>query len=243
MTRERNAASITGKMSDGLSRFESYNNKEIYRFDQLGFTITGRLVSGLFGFLIIVLMLMFTFSSAANSIMVAELGGIKSFTADVIITENPGPSLSGVLDEGEFIEFGYLMDEVGWDYTSNLRITNILVTVDWDASGGAGPGRQVTFDLSSDNNTAGESQNDGGGGGEIVIEWAINPLPETVSDTADSPEAFVSSFEKNGEWMGGKFTFTQASQGSLVLSESVDYTISLTYYTWALENVRELSEI
>jgi len=243
MTRERNAASITGKMSDGLSRFESYNNKEIYRFDQLGFTITGRLVSGLFGFLIIVLMLMFTFSSAANSIMVAELGGIKSFTAEVIITENPGPSLSGVLDEGEFIEFGYLMDEVGWDYTSNLRITNILVTVDWDASGGAGPGRQVTFDVSSDNNTAGESQNDGGGGGEIVIEWAINPLPETVSDTADSPEAFVSSFEKNGEWMGGKFTFTQASQGSLVLSESVDYTISLTYYTWALENVRELSEI
>lgn len=243
MTRERNAASITGKMSDGLSRFESYNNKEIYRFDQLGFTITGRLVSGLFGFLIIVLMLMFTFSSAANSIMVAELGGIKSFTADVIITENPGPSLSGVLDEGEFIEFGYLMDEVGWDYTSNLRITDILVTVDWDASGGAGPGRQVTFDVSSDNNTAGESQNDGGGGGEIVIEWAINPLPETVSDTADSPEAFVSSFEKNGEWMGGKFTFTEASQGSLVLSESVDYTISLTYYTWALENVRELSEI
>ena len=243
MTRERNAASITGKMSDGLSRLESYNNKEIYRFDQLGFTITGRLVSGLFGFLIIVLMLMFTFSSAANSIMVAELGGIKSFTADVIITENPGPSLSGVLDEGEFIEFGYLMDEVGWDYTSNLRITDILVTVDWDASGGAGPGRQVTFDVSSDNNTAGESQNDGGGGGEIVIEWAINPLPETVSDTADSPEVFVSSFEKNGEWMGGKFTFTQASQGSLVLSESVDYTISLTYYTWALENVRELSEI
>ena len=243
MTRERNAASITGKMSDGLSRFESYNNKEIYRFNQLGFTITGRLVSGLFGFLIIVLMLMFTFSSAANSIMVAELGGIKSFTAEVIITENPGPSLSGVLDEGEFIEFGYLMDEVGWDYTSNLRITDILVTVDWDASGGAGPGRQVTFDVSSDNNTAGESQNDGGGGGEIVIEWAINPLPETVSDTADSPEAFVSSFEKNGEWMGGKFTFTQASQGSLVLSESVDYTISLTYYTWALENVRELSEI
>ena len=243
MAREQNAVSITGKISDGLSRFESYNNKEIYRFDQLGFTITGRLVSGLFGFLIIVIMLMFTFSSAANSIMVAELGGIKSFTADVVITEQPGSSLSGVLDEGEFIEFGYLMDEIDWDYTSNLRITDIHVAVDWDASGGAGPGRQVTFDVSSDNNTAGESQNDGGGGGEIVIEWAINPLPETVSDTADSPEDFVSSFEKNGEWMGGKFTFTEASDSSALFSESVDYTISLTCYTWELENVRELSEI
>ena len=55
MARERNAVSITGKISDGLSRFESYNNKEIYRFDQLGFTITGRLISGLSGFLIIVI--------------------------------------------------------------------------------------------------------------------------------------------------------------------------------------------
>ncbi len=246
MARERNAVSITGKMSEGLSKFESYNSKEIYRFDRLGFTITGRLISGLSGFLIIVVMLMFTFSSAANSVMVAELGGIRSFTADVVITENSGPSLSGVLDEGEFIEFGYLMDEIDWDYTPNLRITDIRVAVDWDASGGAGPGRQVTFDVSSDNNTAGESQNDGGGGGEVIIEWAINPLPETVSDTADSPEDFVSSLEKSGEWMGGTFTYTSESafaDTTPLTTESISYTITLTYYTWELENIRELSEI
>ena len=244
MALERNAVSITGKMSEGLSKFESYNSKEIYRFDRLGFTITGRLISGLSGFLIIVVMLMFTFSSAANSVMVAELGGIKSFTADVVITENSGPSFSGTLeDQGDYVDFGYIVEEADWDYISNMRISHFDVEVDWSANGGGGGGRQVTFDVSSDNNTAGESQNDGGGGGEIIIEWAINPLPETVSDTADSPEDFVSSFEKNGEWMGGKFTFTQASQGSIVLSESVDYTISLTYYTWELENVRELSEI
>ena len=245
MARELNAVSITGKISDGLSRFESYNNKEIYRFDQLGFTITGRLISGLSGFLIIVVMLMFTFSSAANSVMIADLGGIKSYTADVVITEQSGPSLSGVLDEGEFIEFGHLMDEIDWDYTSNLRITDIHVAVDWGASGGAGPGRQVTFDVSSDNNTAGESQNDGGGGGVIIIEWAINPLPETVSDTADSPEDFVSSFEKSGEWMGGTFTYTSESAfaDTPLTTESISYTITLTYYTWELENIRELSEI
>ena len=135
------------------------------------------------------------------------------------------------------------MEEIDWDYTQEMRITYIMVVVDWDASGGAGPGRQVTFDVSSDNNTAGESQNDGGGGGEIIINWAINPLPETVSDTADSPDDFVSSFEKNGEWMGGRFTFTQASQGSILLSESVSYTITLTYYTWEFENIREVAEI
>ncbi len=247
MALERNAVSITGKMSEGLSKFESYNSKEIYRFDRLGFTITGRLISGLSGFLIIVVMLMFTFSSAANSVMVAELGGIKSFTADVVITENSGPSFSGTLeDQGDYVDFGYIVEEADWNYISNMRISHFDVEVDWSANGGGGGGRQVTFDVSSDNNTAGESQNDGGGGGEVIIEWAINPLPETVSDTADSPEDFVSSFEKSGEWMGGTFTYTSESafaDTTPLTSESISYTITLTYYTWELENIRELSEI
>ena len=247
MALERNAVSITGKMSEGLSKFESYNSKEIYRFDQLGFTITGRLISGLSGFLIIVVMLMFTFSSAANSVMVAELGGIKSFTADVVITENSGPSFSGTLeDQGDYVDFGYIVEEADWNYISNMRISHFDVEVDWSANGGGGGGRQVTFDVSSDNNTAGESQNVGGGGGVIIIEWAINPLPETVSDTADSPEDFVSSFEKSGEWMGGTFTYTSESafaDTTPLTSESISYTITLTYYTWELENIRELSEI
>ena len=247
MALERNAVSITGKMSEGLSKFESYNSKEIYRFDRLGFTITGRLISGLSGFLIIVVMLMFTFSSAANSVMVAELGGIKSFTADVVITENSGPSFSGTLeDQGDYVDFGYIVEEADWNYISNMRISHFDVEVDWSANGGGGGGRQVTFDVSSDNNTAGESQNDGGGGGEIIIEWAINPLLETVSDTADSPEDFVSSFEKSGEWMGGTFTYTSESafaDTTPLTSESISYTITLTYYTLELENIRELSEI
>ncbi len=186
---------------------------------------------------------MVTFSSAANSIQVGELGGSKAFTADVIITENSGPTLSGTLNEGESIEFGYIAEQIEWDYTKEMRITEIIVTVSWDANGGAGPGRQVTFEVSSDNNTAGENQNDGGGGGEIPITWSINPLPEVVSDTADSPDDFVASFEQKGQWMGGKFTFTQASQGSILLSESVDYVITLTYHTWEFENIREIAEI
>ena len=232
---------LSENTSNLLSRFEKYNNKEIYSFGN--FTVTGRIVSGLAGFIVIILMLMVTFSSAAKNIDVSDLGGSTAYTADVVITENSGPSLSGSLNEGESIEFGYILEEMEWDYTQEMRITEIIVLVNWDASGGAGPGRQVTFEVSSDNNTAGESQNDGGGGGDISITWPINQLPETVSDTADSPDDFVSSFEKNGEWMGGRFTFTQASQGSILLSESVSYTITLTYYTWEFENIRELAEI
>ena len=239
--------SLSSELSKSLSRFESYNNSEVYNLKlskSLVVTVTGRMVSGFTGFIVIILMLMVTFSSAANSVVVLDLGGSKAYTADVIITENSGPDpLTGSLNEGDSIEFGYLLDQIEWNYTQEMRITEIVVSVNWDATGGAGPGRQVTFEVSSDNNTVGESQNDGGGGGDIPITWSINPLPEIVSDTADSPDDFVASFEQKGQWMGGKFTFTQASQGSILLSESVDYVITLTYYTWEFENIREIAEV
>ena len=234
---------LSDSISDTLTKFEKYNTKEIYNFGN--FIVTGRLVSAFVGFLIIVLMLMVTFSSAANSIMVTELGGTTAFTADVVITENTGPTFSGTLNnEGDFIDFGYVLEEVDWDYTSNMRISYFEVVVDWDPNGGAGGGRQVTFDVSSQNNTVGESQNDGGNGGVITTVWNVQPFAETVSDTADNIESFLLSFETSGEWMGGKFTYSQESIGSsIALSESIDYTITLTYYTWDFENIREIAEI
>ncbi len=239
--------SIGDKLSEKLSSFEKYNNKELYHLGSvnLGFTVTGRIVSGTVGFIIIILMLMVTFSSAANSIMVSELGGAKAFTADVTLTEVSGTTLSGTLSsEGDFIEFGYIVDDVDWDLISNLRISHVDIQVAWDANGGAGGGRQVTFDVSSQNDTVGQSQNDGGNGGTVVTTWIVNQLPEIVSDTADSSEDFVNSYEMSGEWLGGKFTYTSESIGSsLGLNDSIDYTITFTYYIWELENIREIVEI
>ena len=238
--------SIGDKLSEKLSSFEKYNNKELYHLGSvnLGFTVTGRIVSGTFGFIVIILMLMVTFSSAANSIMVSELGGTKAFTADVSLTEVSGITISGTLsNEGEFIEFGYIVDDVDWNLITNLRISHVDIQVVWDANGGAGGGRQVTFDVSSQNDTAGQSQNDGGNGGTIVTTWIVNQLPEIVSDTADSPEEFIRSYEASGEWLGGKFTYTSESLGSIALNDSIDYTITFTYYTWELENIREIVEV
>ena len=233
-------------LSEKLSSFEKYNNKELYNFGSgsFSFVITGRLISGTIGFVIIVLMLMVTFSSAANSIMVSELGGSKAFTADVVLTELSGPSFSGTLNnEGEFVEFGYLVDDIDWDYSAELKISHIDIQVIWDANGGAGGGRQVTFEVSSENNTVGESQTDGGNGGTLTTVWLINQLPETVSDTADSADDFVRSYETPGDWVGGRFTYSSESIGSIALNDSIDYTISLTYFTWNFENIREIVEI
>ena len=233
-------------LSEKLSSFEKYNNKELYNFGSgsFSFVITGRLISGTIGFVIIILMLMVTFSSAANSIMVSELGGSKAFTADVVLTELSGPSFSGTLNnEGEFVEFGYLVEDIDWDYSAELKISHIDIQVIWDANGGAGGGRQVTFEVSSENNTVGESQTDGGNGGTITTVWLINQLPETVSDTADSADDFVRSYETPGDWVGGRFTYSSESIGSIALNDSIDYTISLTYFTWNFENIREIVEI
>ena len=187
---------------------------------------------------------MVTFSSAANSIMVSELGGSKAFTADVVLTELSGPSFSGTLNnEGEFVEFGYLVDDIDWDYSAELKISHIDIQVIWDANGGAGGGRQVTFEVSSENNTVGESQTDGGNGGTLTTVWLINQLPETVSDTADSADDFVRSYEAPGDWVGGRFTYSSESIGSIAFNDSIDYTISLTYFTWNFENIREIVEI
>jgi len=242
--------SMADTLSDNLSRFEKYNNKELYHIGlgSVGFTVTGRLISGVIGFIVIILMLMVTFSSAANSIMVSELGGTKAFTADVIVTENTGPSFSGTLNnEGDFVDFGYVLEEAGWDYTSNMRISHFDVVFDWSFNGGGGGGRQVTLDVSSQNNsTAGKSEVSGGNGGPIAIPWPVNQLPETVSDTADSAEDFVQSFETDGEWMGGKFTYTSGSalaDSTPLTTESLDYTITLIYYTWEFEDIREIVEV
>jgi len=45
--------------------------------------------------------------------------------------------------------------------------------------------------------------------------------------------------------MGGTFTYTSESAlaDTPFTDENISYTITLTYYTWELENVREISEI
>ena len=238
---------LSDTLSEGLSNFEKYNNKEIYRIgkeDSFNFVVTGRLVSAAAGFFVIIIMLILTFSSAANSYQVAELGGVKAYTADVIISENSGPSFSGSLNsEGEFVEFGHIVGESEWDYTSNMRISHFEVVVDWSASGGGGGGRQVSLEASSENNTAGESQNGQGNGGTITILWPVNQLPEIVSSNADNSESFLMSYETEGEWMGGKFTYISESTLAVLNGESIDYTITLIYYTWEFDNIREIAEV
>ena len=93
---------LSETVSGSLSSFEKYNNKEVYNFG--GFVVTGRLVSAFVGFIVISLMLMVTFSSAANSIQVGELGGIKaSYSNESALTIElvypDGKVVSGIVED------------------------------------------------------------------------------------------------------------------------------------------------
>jgi len=159
------------------------------------------------------------------------------YTGDVVMTESTGPSFSGTLEEDEYVDFGYILENIDWDFTQEMRISHFDIVVSWEANGKP---QYVTFNVSSENDTAGESQEDDGDGGTMTIIWAVNALPEGVNGSADSPDAFVSSFETNGEWMGGRFRNEKSNELDPAPSiKSVNFTISLTYYTWDIENIRE----
>ena len=68
-------------------------------------------------------------------------------------------------------------------------------------------------------------------------------IMEIAPTTADSADDFVRSYETPGDWVGGRFTYSSESIGSIALNDSIDYTISLTYFTWNFENIREIVEI
>ncbi len=94
---------------------------------------------------------------------------------------------------------------------------------------------------STQNDTTGESQGDTGFGGTITLQLAFNMLPETVSGTADTAEDLVKSYERNGEWIGGTFTYDSGS--TITNDNSISYTISLKVYTWDIQNLREVAEV
>ena len=98
-------------LGERLEQFERYNNTELRRMELPGgfpFAVTGRLVSGGIGFVVIIIILAISFQSAANSVKVEGIGGgAIGFEADVVTNSTAGPDKSGTLNnEGDSVPFG-----------------------------------------------------------------------------------------------------------------------------------------
>ena len=113
-----------------VGKFERYNSTELRRVNLPGgfpFAITGRIVSGGYGFVVIIVILASSFHLAPHRDDVQPLGGgAIGFQADVATNSTAGPSKSGTLNnEGDSVPFGVDAGEVEWDFAAEPRLVSV----------------------------------------------------------------------------------------------------------------------
>jgi len=238
-------------LGERIEQFERYNNTELRRMVLPGgfpFTVTGRLVSGGIGFVVIIIILAISFQSAANSVKVEGVGGgAIGFEADVATNSTAGdPSKSGTLNnEGDSVPFGVDAGEVEWDFATELRLVSVAVTVTWSAGTSSVDAGAPTVSLQV---TAGNfSQTSDGTGFDasvtvIIPASALFGKP-TASGSANTIEEFIASFEAAGPAVSGVITYEDDANPSPIKDEPLDYTLTCSLVGWELQNIREVSDL
>ena len=234
-----------------VGRFERYNNTELRRMNLPGgfpFTITGRIVSGGYGFVIIIVILASSFHFAPHRDDVQPLGGgAIGFQADVATNSTAGPSKSGTLNnEGDSVPFGVDAGEVEWDFASELRLVSVDVTVTWTTATSSGDVGQPTVSLQVSTGNFSETSQGTGFSGEdasVTISVPVTVIGETVSGSSNSVEEFIASFEAEGPAVSGVITYEDDANPSPIKDEPLDYTLTCSLMGWELQNIREVSDV
>lgn len=235
-------------LGERLEQFERYNNTELRRMELPGgfpFAVTGRLVSGGIGFVVIIIILAISFQSAANSVAVSGIGGgATGYEADVATNTTAGPGKSGTLNsEGDSVPFGVDAGEADWDFAGELRLAEVVVTLAWqDATSSVDIG-QPTVSLQVTTGNFSETAQGTGFDASVTITVPVTAMGETVSGSADSVEKFITSFEAAGPPVSGVITYEDDANPSPIKDEPLDYTLSCTLVGWELQNVREVSDL
>jgi len=236
---------LSDTVGEKLKQFERYNNSELHRMELPGgfpFAVTGRLVSGAIGFVIIIIILAISFQSAANSVAVSGIGGGSTgFEADVATNTTAGPGKSGTLNsEGTTVQFGVDAGESEWDFAGKMRVAEVVIEMRWEARSGDIGQPTVSLQITAGNFS--ESAQGTGFDVTISITIPVTALGETVSGSANSVDEFIASFEAAGPAVSGVITY-EDDANPLPLNEPLDYTLTCTLVNWELQNIREVSDI
>ena len=236
---------LSDTVGEKLKQFERYNNSELHRMELPGgfpFAVTGRLVSGAIGFVIIIIILAISFQSAANSVAVSGIGGGSTgFEADVATNTTAGPGKSGTLNsEGTTVQFGVDADESEWDFAGKMQLAEVVVELSWSARGGDIGQPTVSLQITAGNFS--ESAQGAGFDVTISITIPVTALGVTVSGSANSIDEFIASFEAAGPAVSGVITY-EDDANPLPLNEPLDYTLTCTLVNWELQNISEVSDI
>ena len=234
-------------LGERIEQFERYNNTELRRMVLPGgfpFTVTGRLVSGGIGFVVIIIILAISFQSAANSVKVEGVGGgATGFEADVATNSTAGPGKGGTLnDEGDSEPFGVDAGEVEWDFAGELRLVSVDVTVSWSADPFIIDGGAPTVSLQVSTNNFSQTSQETGFDNSVTISVPVTVMGETVSGSADSVEEFIAAFEAAGPAVSGVITY-EDDGNPFPNDEPLDYTLTCSLMGWELQNIREVSDI
>ena len=231
-----------------VRRFERYNNTELRRMNLPGgfpFTITGRIVSGGYGFVIIIVILASSFHFAPHRDDVQPLGGgAIGFQADVATNSTAGPSKSGTLNnEGDSVPFGVDAGEVEWDFASELRLVSVDVTVTWTTATSSGDVGQPTVSLQVSTENFSKTSQGTGFDNSVTISIPVTLINGTVSGSADSVEEFIASFEAAGPAVSGVITYEDDANPAPIKDEALDYTLTCSLVDWEFKNIREVSDV
>ena len=235
-------------LGERLEQFERYNNTELRRMELPGgfpLAITGRLVSGSIGFVVIIIILVISFQSAANSIRVEGIsGGATGFEADVVTNSTAGPSKSGTLNnEGDSAPFGIDAGDVEWDFANELRLVSVDVTVTWSAGTSSIDAGAPTVSLQVTAGNFSQTSQGTGFDASVTISIPVTMLGETASGSANTIEEFIASFEVTGPAVSGVITYEDDANPSPIKDEPLDYTLTCSLLSWELQNIREVSDV
>ena len=231
-----------------VGRFERYNNTELRRMNLPGgfpFTITGRIVSGGYGFVIIIVILASSFHFAPHRDDVQPLGGgATGFEADIATNGTAGPSKSGTLNnEGDSAPFGVDAGDVEWDFATELRLISVDVTVTWSAGTSSVDAGAPTVSLQVTAGNFSETSQGTGFDASVTISVPVTVMGETVSGSSNSVEEFIASFEAEGPAVSGVITYEDDANPSPIKDEPLDYTLTCSLMGWELQNIREVSDV
>ena len=242
-------------VSRKYGEFERFNEREIRKIvlplmRDTELTVTGRLVSGLIGFTVIIIVLSISFAHAASSTNITPIGGVNAYIAQINWTEEELLSQSGFFDEEQTLTFEVTEDSMGSDLKEMRDIVMISVQFYFESPSILDQ-TEPTVSIYITNGSEGiELYTDTQTSFEHAwqYDYMINGNSNltaggNVTMAADSEDDFVLKLEVDGEYIFVEVNYEDSNEILPGEDDTLDYEITITMTTWNIENINEVKEV
>ena len=238
-------------VSHKYDEFERFNEREIKKIAlpvmNTEFTITGRLISGLVGFTVIILVLSMSFAYAASGTNTAPIGGVNAYIAQLNTTQEQILSGSGFFDEGQTLTFDVMQDSAGSDLKGIRNIGMISVEFYFESPSFTDQTEPTVSIRIANGSEGNDLYTDTQNSYEHTwnYDYVINNLTSSgnVTMSADSQEDFLFQLEVDGEYIFVEVVYDDSNAIFPGEDDTLDYEINITMTTWSIEDINEVQTI